>query len=264
MITAQLHAMPNLTTCAATPKTIPFRRRLSASNMAIISTTRCAPFFGSSRPRLSIDSQPGSLSHTTNDANQAQERQVALRGAVNLLRPPLQASISPCLRITRNRSPAPQRLTAPSRTARAFRLPLDSYLLTNTKFSLVLVRAHPSLTTQLPTGVAPFIIIQLRAMALHLVRTRAMLPVPLGRRALSSSNREGTVRTSGKSTCHDASESHGVEGNMESIHENIPLWLWPTYRGTRASPSGLTRVVGLSSIKMPSARIAGWGDRMHG
>jgi hypothetical protein len=120
------------------------------------------------------------------------------------------------------------------------------------------------LTTQLPTGVVPFIIIQLEAMALHLVRTRAMLPVPLARRALSSSNRKGTVRTSGKSICHDASQSHGVERNMISIHENIPLWLWPTYRGTRASPSGLTRVVSLPSVKMPSARIAGWGDRMHG
>jgi hypothetical protein len=73
-------------------------------------------------------------------------------------------------------------------------------------------------------------------MALHLERTRAMLPVPLGRRALSSSNSEGNRKDKREIDLPYASQSHGAEGNMGSIHGNIPLWLWPTDRGTRASP----------------------------
>ncbi|KAH9964678.1 hypothetical protein BGW80DRAFT_809966 [Lactifluus volemus] len=97
-------------------------------------------------------------------------------------------------------------------------------------------------------------------MALHLVRTRGMLPRHWQEELSAAATGRATARTSEKWTCHDASQCHGGEGNMETIHENTPLWLWPTYRGTRASPSG----VSLPSVKTCSAGTAGWGDLMHG
>jgi hypothetical protein len=72
-------------------------------------------------------------------------------------------------------------------------------------------------------------------MAPHLMQTRAMLPVPPARRALSSRTREGNR------TCHNAGKSQGVEGNMETIYGNIPLWLWPT-RGRTTSIKGAQNV----------------------